>query len=94
VKERRAAWTFVAPALLVIGAFFIVVIGSFLPGSTVPWVSRRLDVLAPNTQPTIESPIIVEQPQGDMQLRMFRIEPTVAVFGATVGERTPDTPGP
>jgi cell volume regulation protein A len=66
--------------------FFIVVIGSFLPGSTVPWVSRRLGVLAQVMNPTMESPIIVEQPQGDMQLRMFRIEPTVAVFGAAVGE--------
>jgi cell volume regulation protein A len=72
--------------------FFIVVVGSFLPGSTVPWMSRRLGVQAPVSAPTMESPIIVEQPQGDMQLRMFRIEPTVAVFGATVGE-VPLPPG-
>jgi cell volume regulation protein A len=72
--------------------FFIVVVGSFLPGSTVPWMSRRLDVRAPELQPTVESPIIVDHLQGDMQLRMFRIEPTVAVFGATVGE-VPLPPG-
>jgi potassium/hydrogen antiporter len=72
--------------------FFIVVIGAFLPGSTVPWASRKLGVLAPVSHPTIESPIIVEQPQGDMQLRSFRIEPSVAVFGAVVGE-VPLPPG-
>ena len=72
--------------------FFIVVIGAFLPGSTVPWMSRKLDVQAPVSQPTVESPIIVEQPQGDMQLRMFRIEPSVAVYGAAVGE-VPLPPG-
>jgi cell volume regulation protein A len=66
--------------------FFIVVIGSFLPGSTVPWMSRKLGVQAPVSPPTTESPIIVEQPQGDMQLRSFRIEPTVAVFGALLSE--------
>lgn len=67
--------------------FFIVVIGAFLPGSTVPWISRRLGVLAPPTQRTTESPIIVvEQPTGEMELRSFRIEPSVAVFGATLGE--------
>jgi cell volume regulation protein A len=66
--------------------FFIVVIGSFLPGSTVPWISRKLDLLAPASQRTTEAPIIVEQPQGEMELRAFRIEPSVAVFGATLGE--------
>jgi cell volume regulation protein A len=66
--------------------FFIVVIGAFLPGSTVPWISRRLGVEAPATPPVPETPIIVEQPQGEMQLRSFRIEPSVAVFGATVAE--------
>jgi cell volume regulation protein A len=66
--------------------FFIVVIGSFLPGSTVPWTARRLGVQAPATAPTIETPIILEQPQGEMQLRSFRIEPSVAVFGASIGE--------
>jgi NhaP-type Na+/H+ and K+/H+ antiporter len=49
-------------------------------------MSRRLGVRAPLTHPTLESPIIVEQPQGDMQLRSFRIEPSVAVFGAAVSE--------
>jgi potassium/hydrogen antiporter len=72
--------------------FFIVVVGAFLPGSTVPWMSRRLDVLAHVSQPTVESPIIVDQPQGDMQLRMFRIEPSVAVYGAAIGE-VPLPPG-
>jgi cell volume regulation protein A len=72
--------------------FFIVVVGSFLPGSTVPWMSRRLGVQAPVSMPTTESPIIVEQPQGDMELRMFRIEPSVAVYGAAVGE-VPLPPG-
>jgi cell volume regulation protein A len=72
--------------------FFIVVIGAFLPGSTVPWVSRKLGMEAPVVAPTVEAPIIVEQPQGDMQLRSFRIEPSVAVFGATLGE-VPVPPG-
>jgi cell volume regulation protein A len=72
--------------------FFIVVVGSFLPGSTVPWMSRKLDVQVHVSAPTVESPIIVDQPQGDMQLRMFRIEPSVAVFGAAVGE-VPLPPG-
>jgi cell volume regulation protein A len=72
--------------------FFIVVIGSFLPGSTVAWVSRRLGLEAPAVPPTVEAPIIVEQPQGDMELRSFRIEPSVAVFGATVDE-VPLPPG-
>ena len=72
--------------------FFIVVIGSFLPGSTVPWMARRLDMQAPISQPTVEAPIIVEQPHGEMELRSFRIEPSVAVFGATVGE-VPLPPG-
>ena len=72
--------------------FFIVVVGAFLPGSTVPWMARRLDMEAVVSQPTVESPIIVEQPQGDMELRSFRIEPSVAVFGAEVGE-VPLPPG-
>ena len=66
--------------------FFIVVVGSFLPGSTVPWISRKLGLVAPPAPPVTESPIIVEQPQGEMELRSYRIEPSVAVFGATVGE--------
>ena len=66
--------------------FFIVVVGAFLPGSTVPWVSRKLGMQASVSVPTMEAPIIVEKPQGDMQLRSFRIEPSMAVFGATVGE--------
>lgn len=72
--------------------FFIVVIGSFLPGSTVPWASRKLGMEAPVSEPTLEAPIIVEQPHGDMQLRSFRIEPSVAVFGAALGE-VPLPPG-
>jgi cell volume regulation protein A len=67
--------------------FFIVVVGAFLPGSTVPWISRLLDVQLPNVQPTAESAIIrLEEASGDMELRSYRIEPSVAVFGATVGE--------
>jgi cell volume regulation protein A len=83
VPESRALFDLV---------FFIVVVGAFLPGSTVPWMARRLGMEAVVSQPTVESPIIVEQPQGDMELRSFRIEPSVAVFGAEVGE-VPLPPG-
>jgi cell volume regulation protein A len=74
--------------------FFIVVVGAFLPGSTVPLATKFFGVEAPLpvSEPTIEAPIIVEQPQGEMELRSFRIEPSVAVFGAEVGE-VPLPPG-
>ncbi len=32
--------------------FFVIVVGSILPGATVPWVTRRLGLLAPRELPT------------------------------------------
>jgi cell volume regulation protein A len=63
--------------------FFIVVVGAFLPGATVPWISRRLGV--ESTETDSSPPIIaMRPPAGDMQLRSFQIEPTVAVAGAAL----------
>jgi potassium/hydrogen antiporter len=65
--------------------FFIVVIGAFLPGATVPWISRVLGVLAPQVD-VAPSIIAVHPSAGDMELRNFRIEPSVAVAGAPLSE--------
>jgi potassium/hydrogen antiporter len=65
--------------------FFIVVIGAFLPGSTVPWISRALHVLAPpvDAAPSI---IALHPSAGEMEVRNFRIEPSVAVAGAPLAD--------
>ena len=64
--------------------FFIVVIGAFLPGATVPWVSRRLGVESTELDSAPPPIIAVQPPAGDMRLRSFQIEPSVAVAGATL----------
>jgi len=64
--------------------FFIVVIGAFLPGSAVPWASRRFGLIA-EPEPA-KSMIEVHPASGDLQLRRYFIEPTVAVIGAPLGE--------
>jgi potassium/hydrogen antiporter len=65
--------------------FFIIVIGSLLPGATVPWVTRklRLESMAAAAPPTI---VAMEGPQEAKQLRSFFIEAELAVAGASVGE--------
>jgi cell volume regulation protein A len=65
--------------------FFIVVVGSLLPGSTVPWVTSKLGLqsstsLAP---PTI---VAMESPSTEKQLRSFFIEAELAVAGARIDE--------
>jgi cell volume regulation protein A len=63
--------------------FFIVIIGSLLPGATVPWVTRKLKLQASRgaTPTTI---IAIEGPTRGKELRSFFIEPELAVAGATV----------
>jgi len=63
--------------------FFVVLVGSLLPGSTVPWVTRRLKLQAsPSASPT--TIVAVEGSKGNRELRSFFIEEEVAVAGAPV----------
>jgi potassium/hydrogen antiporter len=63
--------------------FFIVVVGSIIPGATVPWVTRKLKL---QSSAAVKPATIVamEGPRGAKELRSFFIEPEVAVAGAPV----------
>lgn len=64
--------------------FFVVLVGSILPGATVPWVTRKLRLQASRT--TAPTTIVaVESPQTNKSLRSFFIEEELAVTGAEVG---------
>ena len=64
--------------------FFIVVIGSLLPGATVPWITRKLklqsSIVAPPTM------VAMESPQGERQLRSFLVEAELAVADARIDQ--------
>lgn len=70
--------------------FFIVVVGAFLPGSTVERVSRKLDMVAPAATEEMPAVIAVSHNDGELLLRAFRIMPDVA----TAGSRISDIPLP
>jgi cell volume regulation protein A len=63
--------------------FFIVVIGSLLPGATVPWVTRKLklDAGRPAAAPMV---IAIDGPDTTKDLRAFFMEPELAVVGASL----------
>ena len=63
--------------------FFVVLVGSFLPGSTVPWMTRKLKLQA--SRVTAPSTIVMESAQTGKELRSFFIEDELAVVGAEVG---------
>lgn len=65
--------------------FFIIVVGSLLPGATVPWVTRklRLQSTAPSAPKTI---VAMEGPKEEKQLRSFFIEAELAAAGARVSD--------
>jgi cell volume regulation protein A len=66
--------------------FFIVVVGAFIPGATVPWVTRRLGVgsaAPPPPKAVIE--VDARAPRGD-ELRAYFISPQLAVAGASLAE--------
>ena len=63
--------------------FFVVLVGSILPGATVPWVTRKLKLQASRAQiPT--TMVAMEGPKGGMELQSFFIEEELAVAGAPV----------
>lgn len=62
--------------------FFIVAVGAFLPGSTVPWVSRKLGVTSPPVEQATTPIITVGQGEAEMVLRSFLIDPASAVVGS------------
>jgi len=66
--------------------FFVVVVGAIVPGSTVPWMTRRLGVGMPGDRvPT--SSIEIDAPGAmSSELRSFYIDASVAVVGATLSE--------
>jgi cell volume regulation protein A len=66
--------------------FFVVLIGTLIPGSSVPWVSRRLRVQtsgggSPRASIEIDAPHALST-----ELRSFFIDSSVAVAGASVAE--------
>jgi cell volume regulation protein A len=65
--------------------FFIIVVGSLLPGATVPWVTRKLR-LESSVGSVPKTIVAMEGPKEEKQLRSFFIEAELAVAGATVGE--------
>jgi cell volume regulation protein A len=63
--------------------FFVVLVGSILPGATVPWVTRKLKLQASKTtSPT--TIVAMEGSDGGKELRSFFIEEELAVAGAPV----------
>ena len=71
--------------------FFIIVVGSFLPGATVGRVTRWFKVQSPRTAPP-STIVSIDGPQAGTELRLFFIEPELAVAGAAV-EALPLPPG-
>jgi cell volume regulation protein A len=63
--------------------FFIVLVGSILPGATVPWVTRKLKLQASKTAAPANI-VAMEGPQSSKELRSFFIEEELAVAGAPV----------
>jgi potassium/hydrogen antiporter len=66
--------------------FFIVVVGAFVPGATVPWVTRllRMESGAP-PPPSAQVEVDARAPRGD-ELRAYFISADLAVAGATLAE--------
>lgn len=66
--------------------FFIVVVGAFVPGATVPWVTRllRVESAAP-PPPSAQVEVDSRSPRGD-ELRAYFISSELAVAGAMLSE--------
>lgn len=72
--------------------FFVVVVGAFVPGATVPWVTKRLGVGVIGRRAPASS-IEIDTPNANsMELRAFYIDAPAAVAGATLAE-IPFPPG-
>lgn len=66
--------------------FFCVLVGSFLPGSTVRWMMRFLRVrLPPAPRPTAALDLVTRSPL-DATLAMLIVQPGAPIAGRTVGE--------
>jgi cell volume regulation protein A len=63
--------------------FFIIVVGSLLPGATIRWVTPRLNVQSAQIAPPT-TVVSMDSPEGDAEFRLFYIEPELAVAGASV----------
>lgn len=63
--------------------FFIVVVGSLLPGATVGRVTRRFNVQAHRVAPP-STIVSLDSAEGGAELRLFFIEPELAVAGERV----------
>jgi cell volume regulation protein A len=68
------------------GVFFIVVASALLPGATVPWITRRLGLEAPEP-PAPPAVLAIEsrQPLG-ADIESFYVSPELAVAGVPLGE--------
>jgi len=72
--------------------FFVVVVGAFIPGATVPWVSRRLGV--ESKEPPEPRALIEIDAPGSLgtDMRVYHIDRALAVAGARLSE-IPFPPG-
>jgi potassium/hydrogen antiporter len=66
--------------------FFMVVVNAIVPGTTVGWVSRRLDLAAPES-PTPPATVEIESPRPmSAMVRSFYVDSALAVAGANVAD--------
>ena len=66
--------------------FFVVVINTLFPGSTIRWVTRRMG-LASDEKPAPEAVLEINSPRPlKSEMRSFLIEKSVAVCGATLAD--------
>jgi potassium/hydrogen antiporter len=64
--------------------FFVVVVGSLLPGATLGRVTRWFRVQSARTVPPATM-VSLDSPKGGAELHLFFVEPELAVAGETVG---------
>jgi cell volume regulation protein A len=62
--------------------FFIVVVGSLMPGSTVPWITRRLRM--ESGRASASATVAIDSADTSKRLRSFFMEPELAVIGAPI----------
>ena len=66
--------------------FFMVVVNAIVPGTTVGWMSRRLDLAAPEA-PTPPATVEIESPRPmSAAVRSFYVDGALAVAGASIAD--------
>lgn len=66
--------------------FFIVVLNAFLPGLTVPWLTRRLGLLSAEPPPPQAVLDIVSHQPLDGEILSFTVRPALPVAGAKIAD--------